>query len=71
MFPENRELKRRQRERKRHLKINIWETVGERDYCFFLASFIIDRARCEWTGRSAIEVNIENERFTVVSSRSR
>ena len=41
------------------------------DYCFFLASFIVDRARCKWTGRSAVEVNIENERFTVVCSRCR
>ena len=31
--------------------------------------FIIDRARCKWTGRSAVEVNIENERFAVVYSR--
>ena len=29
----------------------------------FLASFIVDRARCKGTGRSAIEVNIENERL--------
>ena len=36
---------------------------------FFLASFVVDRARCKWTGRSAAEVNIENERFTVVCSR--
>ena len=28
--------------------------------------FIVDRARCKLTGRSAVEVNIENERFTVV-----
>ena len=25
---------------------------------FFLASFIVDRARCKWTGRSAVEVKI-------------
>ena len=39
-------------------------------YCFFLASFIVDRACCKWTGRSAIEVNIfiENERFNIVCS---
>ena len=42
-----------------------------RNYCFFLASFIVDRARCKWTGRSAVEQNIENERFTVVCSRCR
>ena len=29
----------------------------------------MDRARCKWTGRSAVEVNIENERFTVMCSR--
>jgi len=39
------------------------------DYCFFLVSFIIDRARCKWTGRSAVKVNMENERFTIVCSR--
>ena len=72
---ENRELKqqRRQRQRKRYLKINIWEmvTIDFCDYCFFFASFFVDRARCKWTGRSAVEVNIENERFTVVCSRCR
>ena len=34
-------------------------------------TFIVDRARCKWTGRGAVEVNIENERFTVVCSHSR
>ena len=29
----------------------------------------VERARCKWTGISAVEVNIENERFTVVFSR--
>ena len=29
-------------------------------------TFIVDRARCKWTGRGAVEVNIENERFTTV-----
>ena len=57
-----------QEQRKRHSKINIWEMVTICDYCFFLASFIVDRARCKWTGRSAGEVNTENERFTVVCS---
>ena len=57
-----------QEQRKRHSKINIWEMVTICDYCFFLASFIVDRARCKWTGGSAVEVNIENERFTVVCS---
>jgi len=27
--------------------------------------------RCSWTGRSAVEVNVESERFTVVCSRCR
>ena len=41
------------------------------DYSFFLASFIVDRTRCKWTGWSAVEVNIiiENEIFAVVCSR--
>ena len=42
-----------------------------RNYCFFLASFLVDRARCKWTGRSAVEQNIENERFTVLCPRCR
>ena len=29
-------------------------------------TFIVDRARCKWTGRGTVEVNIANERFTVV-----
>ena len=41
------------------------------DYCFFLASSVVDRVRCKWTGRSAVGVNYENERFTVVCSRCR
>ena len=28
-------------------------------------TFIVDRARCKWTGRSAVKVFMENERFTV------
>ena len=34
-----------------------------------LASFIVDRVHCKRTGSSAVEVNTENERFTVVYSR--
>ena len=31
-------------------------------YWFFLAaSFILDRARCKWTGRSTVEVNLEKD----------
>ena len=70
----NRELKqkRRQRQPKRHLKTNIWEMVTILlYYCFFVASLIFDRARGKWTGRSAVEVNIVNERFAVVCSRCR
>ena len=33
------------------------------DYCFFLTSVIVDRTCCKWTGRSAVEANIENERL--------
>ena len=29
---------------------------------------MVDRARCKWTGKSAVEVNIENERLAVVCS---
>ena len=39
------------------------------DSCFLLASFIVDMARFKWTGISAVEVNIENERITVACSR--
>ena len=33
--------------------------------------FIVDRARCKWTARSAVELNIENERCAVMCSRCR
>ena len=26
-----------------------------RNYCFFLASFIVDRANCNWSGGGAVE----------------
>ena len=38
------------------------------DYCFFLTSFIVDKAYCKWTGRGAIETNVENESFAVMCS---
>ena len=61
----------RRRRRKPHLKINI----SEMDYfviiAFFLASFIVYSARCKGTGRSVVEIDIENERFYVVCSRCR
>ena len=58
---------RRQRQRKRHLKINIWEMVT-----IFLL-FLLPRTEhaAKSTGRSAVEVNIENERFPVMCSRCR
>ena len=31
-------------------------TFGKYDYRFFLASLIVDRARCKWTDRRAVEV---------------
>ena len=48
--------------------------LGKCDYFVISASssqslLLSHRARCKWTGRSAVEVNIENERFTVVWSR--
>ena len=40
------------------------------DYFVIIASssnpLLFERARSKWTGRSAFEVNVENERFTVV-----
>ena len=50
--------------------------LGNSDYFMIIDSSILDslivhRARCEWTGTSVIEVNIENERFTVVCLRCR
>ena len=41
------------------------------DYWFFLAYFIVDKARSKLTGGSDVEVNVENERFSVVWSRCR
>ena len=32
----------------------------------FRLEYVVDRARCKWTGRSTVEVNIEDERFTIV-----
>lgn len=40
------------------------------DYFLIIASssypLIVDRARCKWNGGSAVQVNKENERFTIV-----
>ena len=70
----NRELKQQRRQRQMSLESKI--CLGNGDYFVIYASSsypIVDRARCKWTGRSlsAIEANIENERFTVVCSRCR
>ena len=32
----------------------------------FRLEYVVDRARCKWTGWSTVEVNIEDERFAVV-----
>ena len=60
---------RRQRQRKRHLKINIWEMVT----VFFIPSsshpLLLKEHAAKWTGRSAVELNVEDERFTVMWSR--
>ena len=52
--------------------------LGNGDYFVIIASssdallttfrleYVVDRARCKWTGKSTVEVNIEDERFTVV-----
>ena len=50
---------RRQRQAKRHSKVNIWEMVTM-SWLFssFFTSFIVERARYKGTGRSAVEVNI-------------
>ena len=45
-------LKQQRRQRKRYLKINIWEMM----WLFFLTCYIFDRARCKWTGRGALDL---------------
>ena len=55
----------RQRQWKRHLQIDIWEMVTIL-WLLLPCIFIVGKARCKWTSRSVDEVNIENERFTVV-----
>ena len=67
----NRELKqtRGQRQRKRQVKINIWEMVTILRLLLLPRTFIIDRAHYKWTDTSAVYVNLENETFTVVCSR--
>ena len=41
------------------------------DYRFFLASFNVNSASCKGSGRSVVEINIENEKFFVECSRCR
>ena len=59
----------RQRRRETHLKINISEM--DVIIAFFRAFFNVNSASCKGTGRSAVEINIENERFSVMCSRCR
>ena len=44
--------------------------LGNGDYFEIIASSssIVDRECCKWTGRRTVEVNVEDERFTVVCS---
>ena len=63
---------------RRHLKETIpsssitWSEMGKQNiqakevYCFFLLLYIVDKLRFRGTGRGAVELIIENERFTVV-----
>ena len=48
-----------QQQRKRQLKINISEMVTILLILLLPRTFIADRARCKWVGRSAVEVNRE------------
>ena len=58
----NREFKQQrwQWQPKHHFKLNIWEmvTINFCDYCFFLPSFIVDRACYKWTCKGAIEIKL-------------
>ena len=57
------------RQIKRHLRINIcaMETILR----LLLPFLIVDKLRYRWTGRSAVVLNRENERFTIVCLRCR
>ena len=46
-------------------KCTFWEWWLFCDHCFILTSFIVDRLRCKRTDRSAVNVNIGNERIAV------
>ena len=67
----NRELKQQQpqQQQKCHLKINIEEMVTIAIIASSPNPLLLTEHTGNWTGRSAIEVNVENERFIVVSSR--
>ena len=67
----NREFKqqRRLRQRKRHLKVNIWEMLTIFQLLIVARIlYIVDNARYKWTVKSAVEANMGNEIFTVVYS---
>ena len=55
-------VRKLKQQRERQLKINFWKWWLFCDYWLFFTSFIVDGASCKWTGRSAVEVNAENER---------
>ena len=50
-------------------KMNICAMVTIWDDSFLLAVYIFDKVRLQLTGWSGVEVNIEKERFKVVSVR--
>ena len=57
-------------------QVVIFILLRKRDYfvifsSFVLAFYTVENVCYKWTERSAVEVNIENERFTVVCSRCR
>ena len=68
-----RELKEQQRlrQRKLHLKTNIWANMTILRLFLLACACIVGKARYKWTGRSAVEVNLENQRCTVECSRCR
>ena len=54
-----------------HLKVRLKQWWLLCDCCFLLAFYILDKLRYRWAGRSAVELNIQNERFTFGCSRCR
>ena len=51
--------------------LQIKDLRNDHDYCFLLAFYIDDNLRWNWTDRSAVRLNIKNERFTVACSSCR